>query len=431
MKITFLRPSMNGKQSSDALKPVAFAILAGLTPKDFDVYFYDERVEKLPEIIDGDAICLSVDTFSAKRAYFWAENYKKHNKNIKIIMGGFHPTACPEEAEKYSDCVVVGDAEPVWEQVINDLRNGALKRRYISSNSYMLPFNDMCQTVFNDKKYANIGVVQWKRGCVGRCDFCSIHSFYKSCVTEREIDDVIDEIKNLKEKILFIADDNLLYDKIKLKEFLIKLIPLKKKWGCQVSINITNDDDILRLMAQSGCILMIIGFESLNADNLAKIGKKQNSDYCRAIQKIYSHGIMIYAAFIFGYPNDTLDSFGQVFRFAMKHKFAITNFNPLMAMPATDLYNELKKQGKLIDEQWWLSDDYSYGDAMHRPEKYTAEELTQNCKRLRYKYYSVFGILRRIFNPVNLRRLPVFLLLNVISGIEIRRKQKSGLGGKK
>ncbi len=430
MKITYIRPSMDGKQYSDALAPISFAILSGLTPEDFDISFYDERIEKLPEIIDGDAICFSVDTFSAKRAYSLAENYRRHNRNVKIIMGGFHPSACPEEAERYADSIVIGDAEPVWEQVMKDLQDGVLKRRYTSSNSYMLPYAETNQQIFTGKKYANIGVVQWKRGCVGKCDFCSIRSFYKSCVIEREIDDVINEIKNKKENIIFIADDNLLYDKQKLKEFLLKLIPLKKRWGCQVSINVTNDREILSLMKQSGCILMIVGFESLNADNLAKIGKRQNVDYDNAVQKIYSYGIMIYATFIFGYPGDTLEAFNQVYKFAIKHKFAITNFNPLMAMPATRLYDELKNHKKLIDDEWWLSDTYSYGDAMHRPENYSAKQLAENCKLLRYRFYSVLGILRRLFSFVNLCNLPVFLLLNIVSGIQIRKKQKSKLGGK-
>ncbi len=430
MKITCIRPSMDGKQYSDALTPIVFAILSGLTPKDCDVSFYDERIEKLPQIIDGDAICFSVDTFSAKRAYSLAESYRRRNPDVKIIMGGFHPSACPDEAERYSDSVVVGDAEPVWGQVMVDLRDGALKRRYTSSNSCMLPYPETDLRIYKGKKYANIGVVQWKRGCVGRCDFCSIRSFYKSRVIEREIDDVINEIKSKKEKVIFIADDNLLHDKQKLKEFLLKLIPLKKRWGCQVSINVVSDSEILSLMKQSGCILMLIGFESLNADNLAKIGKRQSADYDSAIKKIYSYGIMIYATFIFGYPGDTLKTFDQVYKFAMKHKFAITNFNPLMAMPATDLYDELKNQNKLIDEKWWLSEAYRYGDAMHKPENYSAQQLAENCKRLRYRFYSVFGIMRRMFSSVNLRNLPVFLLLNIVSGVQIRKKQKSKLGGK-
>ena len=432
MKITFIRPSMAGKQSADALKPLAFMILNSLTPKDIDVEFYDERIEKLPPVIDSNAVCFSVETFSAKRAYALANKYKQLNPNIKVIMGGFHPTACPDEAAGFADSVIIGDAEPVWEQVIKDLRNNELKRQYISTNSYMLPFTKMDKSIFDSKEYAKIGAVQWKRGCAFNCNFCSIHSFYKSCILERETDDVINEIMNMREKVVFITDDNLLHDRAKLKAFLIKLAPLKKKWVCQVSINVTNDDEILELMAKSGCIVMLIGFESLNKQNLIEIGKKQNvanNDYGKAIKKIYAYGIMIYATFIFGYPHDTPESFDEVYEFAMKHKFLVANFNPLMAMPATDLYEELKAKGKLINEKWWLSEDYSYGDAMHYPENYSAKQLAENCKRLRYRFYSAINIARRMTNPVNLRCLSVFLLLNTVSAVEIKKKQEIKLGG--
>ena len=423
---------MSGRQASDALKPLAFMILNSLTPKEIDVDFFDERIEKLPHDLDSDVVCFSVETFSAKRAYLLADKYKNQNPNTKIIMGGFHPTACPDETSNYADSVIIGDAEPVWENVIKDLLNNDLKRRYISSNSYMLPFSKMDASIFNNKKYAKVGIVQWKRGCAFNCNFCSISSFYKSCVLEREVDDVISEIKNIKEKLLFMADDNLLHDRAKLKEFLIKLMPLKKKWVCQISINVTADDELLKLMAKSGCIIMLVGFESLDIKNLIKIGKKQNianNDYDNSIKKIYSHGMMIYATYIFGYPHDTLESFDIIYKFSMKHKFLVTNFNPLMAMPATDLYNELKADGKLINEKWWLSDKFSYGDSMHYPENYSAQQLAENCKKIRYKFYSGINIAKRMFNPVNFRHLPVFLLLNIVSAFEIRRKQKMKLGG--
>jgi radical SAM superfamily enzyme YgiQ (UPF0313 family) len=431
MKITFIRPSMAGKQSADALKPLAFQILMSLTPNDISIQFFDERIEKLPAAIDSDAVCFSIETFSAKRAYLLAAKYKKLKPDIKIIMGGFHPTACHDEVSIYADSVIVGDAEPIWGQVIADLRNNNLENKYISSNSYMLPFNKMNKSIFDNKKYTRLGIVQWKRGCYFNGNFCSISSFYKSCVLEREIDDVIYEIKNMKEKLLFIADDNLLHNKAKLKEFLVKLAPLKKKWVCQISVDVADADEILYLMAKSGCIVMVIGFESLNPKNLAEIGKKQNiaNHYDKAIKKIYSHGIMIYATFIFGYPHDTLESFDEVYEFAMKHKFLVTNFNPLMAMPATDLYDDLKSKGILVYDKWWLADNYNYGDAMHRPENFSAERLAENCKRLRHKYYSVKNITKRLFNRVNFCHMYVFILLNSISAIEIKRKQKIKLGG--
>jgi len=432
MKITFIRPSMMGKQSSDSLKPLVFAILCGLTPKGVHTAFYDEGVEKLPDIIDGDAVVFSVETLTSKRAYALARHYKQQNPYIKVIMGGFHPTAVPDEALLYADSVIIGDAEPVWPIVMSDLQASALKPRYKSENGFILPFARANHSIFVSKKYANIGVVQWKRGCVYNCNFCSIRAFYKSCVTEREIDDVIEEIAAAREKIIFIADDNLLHDRAKLKIFLTRLASLKKKWACQISIDVAKDPEILSLMKKSGCIMAIVGFESLNDTNLVKIGKPQRvALYDDAVRAIYSHGIMIFATFVFGSPNDTVAGFDDVYKFVMKHKMAITNFNPLLATPGTALYDELNAQNKLIHPSWWLSDNYNYGDATHYPEKMTPLQLAQGCKKLRYKFYSAKSILRRAINPVNIRHLLIFLLINIVSYIEIRRKHKLKHGGNK
>ena len=156
--------------------------------------FYDECVEKLPDRIDRDAVVFSVETLAAKRVYALARKYKQENPDIKVIMGGHHPTAVPDEALQYADCIVTGDAEPVWGDIIVDLKENALKPVYTSTNDYILPYSETDQSIFEGKKYSRVGIVQWKRGCLYNCDFCSVSAFYKSCVIEREIEDVIYEI---------------------------------------------------------------------------------------------------------------------------------------------------------------------------------------------------------------------------------------------
>ena len=157
MKLTFIRPSMTGKQTSDALKPLVFAILYSLTPKDVTVQFYDECVEKLPERVDGDAVVFSVETLAAKRVYALAKKYKQENPDIKVIMGGHHPTAVPDEVLQHADCIVTGDAEPVWGTLIADLKENALKPLYTSTNNYILPYLETDQSIFEGKKYSRVG----------------------------------------------------------------------------------------------------------------------------------------------------------------------------------------------------------------------------------------------------------------------------------
>lgn len=141
MKITFIKPTMSGEKSYDALEPLAVLILNSLTPDHIETDFIDERIEDLPQKINSDVIAISVETFSAQRAYLLSKRYKRQNSAVKIIMGGFHITACPDETLQYADSVVIGDAEGAWEKVISDLEDNCLHERYASGNQYMLPFN--------------------------------------------------------------------------------------------------------------------------------------------------------------------------------------------------------------------------------------------------------------------------------------------------
>ena len=127
-KIAFIYPSMSGKQGKDALTPLIFAIVKPITPKNYEIVFYDERIEKLPDNIDSEIVVLSVETFSAKRAYLLADKYKKESKIV--IMGGFHPTICPNEALEHSNAIVLGEIENIWQKILNDIQNNNLQKIY-------------------------------------------------------------------------------------------------------------------------------------------------------------------------------------------------------------------------------------------------------------------------------------------------------------
>lgn len=140
---------MFGKKSRDAMMPLVFAIIKPLTKAPIE--FYDEKIEALPENLDAEVVAMTVDTFSARRAYFLAQKYKKENKIV--IMGGFHPTMVPDECLQYADAVVVGEAEDTWPMIVEDLKNNSLKKKYISNNSSDLSQVKYDYTVFNGKYY--------------------------------------------------------------------------------------------------------------------------------------------------------------------------------------------------------------------------------------------------------------------------------------
>ena len=421
---------MDGK-GYDAMKPLIFSIFDAITPKDIDISFYDERVEDLPNSIDADVIAFSVETFAARRAYILADKYK--NEKTKIVMGGFHPTMCPDEALEHCDTVLVGDAEEIWPQYLEDLKQNKEKEIYRSTNTSNLLKLDFNSRAYEGKKYNKIGLVQFSRGCKFNCDFCSINSFYNCKVRQKSVDLIVEEIKSIKEKILFFIDDNIFLNEKTALELFEAIKPLKKKWACQISMDIAFNDKLLKAMKDSGCILVLIGFESLNEDNLKKMNKVANlkiGKYEKAINNIYKYGLMIYATFVLGYENDTPQSIEKTMQFAIDNNFAIANFNPLIPMPGTKLYERLEKDNKLIFDKWWLEPTYRYGDTAYYPENMTPDELRIGCMKARYEFNTYKNIFKRLIrNKVNRGSNSIFyLLLNVISRKEIHRKQGKILG---
>ena len=433
MKVTLIKVSMFGDKSYDAMKPLVFAVFDAITPKDVQIEYIDERIEDLPETIDSDVIALSVETFAARRAYDIAVKYKTGHNHI--VMGGFHPSAVPGEALEFCDTVLVGDAEDTWPVFLADIKSGTAKEMYISENQFPLTKLDVNCKAFRGKKYGPIGLVQFSRGCKFHCDFCSVSSFYRRKVYQKSTEIIVEEIKKLKEKILLFIDDNIFLDEASTIELFEAIRPLKKKWACQISMDVAMNDRLLRVMKESGCILVMIGFESLNPGNL-KIMKKaanlQLETYEKAIQNISKHGIMIYASFVLGYDHDTRESIEETLRFAIKHNFATAGFNPLIPMPDTSLYARLQAKNKLIYDKWWLERGYKYGDTVYYPERMTPKELQDGCKNARYEFNSYKNIFKRLFrnklhwNPLNAF---VFIALNLITRKEIYRKQGQVLGG--
>lgn len=430
MKVTFIRLNMFEHISSDAMKPLIFGIIKNHTPHDIDIEFIDERVEKLPEKINSDIIAFSVETFTAKRAYILSKKYKSE-KNI-IVMGGFHACVMHGEMLKYADSVITGDAEGLWEEFLSDCQRGTPKRIYCSDESR--PLETLCDdSSIYRHRYYGIGVYQISRGCKFNCGFCSIKTMYR-CVRRKSADMVYEELKNAKEKIIFFADDNIFYDRVSALELFRKIAPLKKKWACQISMDAARDDELLADMKKSGCFLVLMGFESLNSESLKDMNKSANliRDYEKIIAGIYRHGLLIYGTFVLGCDGDEKDVFKRTFEFAVKNKMAVTNFNPLIPMPGTQIYRRMEEQGRLRYKKWWLSDKFRYGETAFFPKNMTPGELKEGCLKMRTDFYSMRCILKRLFsNPVNFSLLNffVFILANSISHREILKKQGQLLGG--
>lgn len=415
------------------MEPACFAVLKSLTPPDVETNLIDERLEPITFDVPTDLVAITVETYTARRSYQIAAEF--HRRGVPVVMGGYHPTFLPEEALQFADSVVCGDAESVWEEVVEDARRNRMQPLYRADQLPELGGLELDRSIFRGKRYAPVTLVQYGRGCRYNCDFCSIRAFYGDRLRQRPIAEVVEEIKRVGRRNVVLVDDNILADIEKAKALFEALIPLKIRWSCQASIDVTRDPELVRLMQRSGCMAILIGFESLDPANLQQMNKSWNLngvDYESSIGVLRDAGIMIYGTFVFGYDRDTPESFDAAVDFAIKHCFYLANFNPLTPTPMTPLYDRLKIEGRLIHDKWWLASDFRYGHATFHPHRMTAEQLTAGCYRARTRFNTARSVLRRALDPhTNLRtpyRASLYLLSNVISRREIHAKQGSALG---
>ncbi len=414
------------------MEPLAFAVLAGLTPAEIRCELVDERIEPLSFDRQTDLVALSVDTFTARRAYQIAAEFRR--RNVPVVMGGCHPTLIPDEALQHADAVVIGDAEDTWPKLLADVRTGRLKPVYKSTFPTLesVPHG---RQVFAGKRYGPVALVQFGRGCRFACDFCSVRAFYGRSIRYRPVQDVADELQDLRSRHIFFTDDNLFADPSQAQNLLQRIRPLRLRWSCQTSLDTATKPSIVRTMADTGCTSVTVGVESLEPENLKQMNKAWNLDLGRVeqlLQVFRDHGIMVYATFVFGYDHDTPDVFKRTLQFAIESKFFLANFNPLTPTPGTPLFERLRREGRLIKHPWWLHPEYRYGESTFHPRGMTADELTAGCFQARREFNTSRSILRRgLDRKANLRSLYnawIYGLSNLISRHEIHHKQHRRLG---
>ena len=432
-RLTLLRPNMGNYRSTDGLPPLSMSILAARTPKDIEITFYDDKIEVIPEDDRPDLVAMTVETFTARRAYDLASRYRA--LGVPVVMGGYQPTFLPEEALLHADAIVIGDAEGSWEQLLSDFRKGTLQRTYTGGNSRSLKDFVLDRSIFTGKRYMPVEPIQYGRGCRFACDFCSIRTFYKDDIRARTAQSVAEELKQLNtKKLIFFVDDNLYNSKSALNELLEAIQPLKLRWSCQISIDVAKDERQLDRMAEAGCVFALVGFESLSTINLKQMGKPWNrvaGDYLSVVKKFHERGMAVYGTFVFGYDGDTVETIQDSLDFAMEAKLEIANFNPLTPTPGSPLYERLKQDKRLLSPQWWLDPNYRYGDPIFVPKSMSPDEFSRTCFEVKKSFYSWKSIVHRVLGS-NTRfdcfRTGIVGLANVVSRREIMRKQYRALG---
>ncbi len=415
------------------MAPLPAAMIAALTPDEVEIRFYDDRLEAIPFDEPTDLVAISVETYTARRAYQIASDFR--SRNVPVVMGGFHASLCPEEVARYADSVVIGEAENVFAQLIDDYRHNKPSKIYRAPQRPDLRDPAAVasdRSIFQGKRYLPIGLVEFSRGCRFKCDFCAIQSNYNATHHHRAIDAVIEEVKRVRRRgqMIFFIDDNITSDLAAAKELMRALIPLGIRWVSQSAINVAFDDEALDLLRRSGCQGLLVGFESLNPASLEAMNKGFNlmrGGPLEAMENFRRFGLRIYGTFVFGYDQDTPETLSASVRFAREQGLFIAAFNHITPFPGTPLYERMQRERRLLYDAWWLDDRYRYNMIPFRPAGMSPEALADHCVAARREFYGWPSILRRATHRVN--RQDLFMLANFMAINAMHQWDISGRNG--
>lgn len=431
MKLLLIQPSPYGcdgkpiKKNKLYFVGLALPLLAALTPKEWCVEICIETLEDVPFNTDADLIALSSMGHGVIRSIDLAQQFKKRGKTV--IMGGYMVSLMPEEAVKFCDAVVVGDAEPVWSRLLDDFTENRLQPIYsdtLQDFNPPLPRYDLLL----DKKIGDFLPVQAGRGCPKSCSFCSVHCLYRNRYFRRPVQSVVRDIKavkNLGFKKFLLLDDNILANPSYLFELCDEIKKLDMIWFSQCSIEIARNRKLLEAVADSGCRVLSFGLESISQKSLVAIGKEWSDpdDYPNLIKTIQEAGIDVSTEMVVGADGDTLTSIAETSAFIRENKIVVPRFYILTPIPGTDFYHQLLSEGRICND-----DIYSYNgaEAVHVPRNMTPQELTEAYWQLYSQVFSIPSILNRTLFRKEFWKRPkdffLYLIVNFYYRYHINRK---------
>ena len=443
MQVTLVKPTLGRTEDDERfidearMEPLTLGVLAGLTPAGVDVCLVDDRIDVIDYDESTDLVGITVETFTARRAYEIADEFRA--RKVPVVMGGMHATLLPDEVAEHADSVFLSDAEGLWPRVVADAHEGRLRPRYQGAVGTPQPGVLPRRDLYEGKGYLPLTLLQFGRGCPNRCEFCAVSSYFDTGMSRGRSTRSWPRFERKGGGKIFFVDDNLMADVDAAKNLMRALVPLKVRWVSQASIDHARDGELLELMVRSGCLGNVIGFESLDFDNLRQMKKAQNSvgfdRYREEIAALRSHHLQTWAALVLGYDHDTVEALLATCDWAIDNRFAFAAFNVLMPYPSTPLYARLKEEGRLLyDERWWLHPDYRFNHAAFRPARMSADDLTEAGWECRRRWNSRRSIIKRAFDPkTNLAsplRFAAYCSYNPLFRREAFRKQSMHLGTK-
>ena len=397
IKIVFINPSLDkycnqiiwstdltkvlfGKDMTVMSKLVPM-VLAALTPPEYSFSYIDEEIESVDfDKIDADLIALTAMTAQADRVYEIADTFR--SRGVPVVLGGIHASVCPDDAMLHADAIMIGEGENTWVHILEDFRNKALKKVYHAKDYPPLEkLTSPRVDIIRHDRYLTYPL-QATKGCPYDCEFCSIKHSSGHKYRMKPVQQVIDEIKSYEKynkgpmkRGYFFVDDNLYVNREYTKELFTALKELNIFWQGQGTLNTAKDEEVLALMAESGCRSFKLGFESISDESLKEANKSKSNhveEYEDAINRLIKYGIVPSGFFIFGFDSDDVSIFERTKEYVLDHQIFFPHFSILTPYPGTRLYDRINGEGRIFDRKW-LS--FTSLDCIFTPRQMTAEEL--------------------------------------------------------
>ena len=383
-------------------------ILEGLTPKEHNVKIVEEEIEHINLEEDCDLVGISCMTANAPRAYYFADTFRKKGK--KVVLGGVHPTILPDEALLHADSVVVGEAEGVWVNLLSDFQNGNLQKKYHQPAPSLDNYIHMDYKKFAKKKLFNVMPVMTTRGCPYSCEFCCVSELFGKKIRHVPLSNISRNIEESGHKNFIFLDDNVIGDPFYAKELFKALKPLKIKWVGQASMSFVQDTHLMKLAAESGCIALFFGVESVSETQLGKMRKsiKVIKHLDEAIQKVKDIGILFHASFVFGFDSDTKAVFSETLEFINRNNIGTASFNILTPYPGTKIYEQFKSERRLLTADWKY---YDHNSVVFKPKNMTPYELQEGRLRVKKEFSRISSMIKRF--PSNIAHPLLYLFMNI------------------
>ncbi len=366
--------------------------VAAATPPEWEVLLADEVQEDIDFDGDYDLIGITAMTHQAVRAYQIADRFRK--RGLPVVIGGMHPTVLPDEAIEHADAIVIGEAEPVWAGLLDDLLNNRLKRFYrVVPEGNLLEIPWSRRDFLGSRKYLTTRTLQASRGCPYNCPFCTITPYFGHTFRYRDPKDILSELESFEPGLMVFLDDNILGDPSRAKPILKGMAGMGLKWGGQANLRFAEDPELVRLLADSGCIGIFVGLESPDgefANHPKTAGKSKQADL---IKRIRDTGIVLEASVIFGFDDHDEGIFERTVRYLEDCGASLPTFHILTPYPGTALFSQYQKEGRMLHTDW---QNYNHTQVVFQPRLMSPERLYKGWVDARREAYSWSAIAGRV-----------------------------------